>query len=183
MECVGLANDDIDSTRTFLPPQTKLQERTVSQQRTTGHLLRFLCLLNLCSLTTYLFTSFSAHRPAQRECARTGLRSHVRCHPCPIPQPVKVGHTTGVYDPYSFRIVMWVLLRSTRTNQWECCETGPHKDGFSSSSERTRKSNHLQMSLQRQHFLLSYLKTQSVGPAGVWTRDLPLGRPALSQLS
>ena len=54
---------------------------------------------------------------------------------------------------------------------------------FSSLSEKTRKSKHLQMSLQRQHFLLSYLKTLSVGPAGVWTRDLPLGRPALCQLS
>ena len=50
-------------------------------------------------------------------------------------------------------------------------------------SEKTRKFNHLQMSLQRQHFLLSYLKTLRVGPAGVWTRDLPLKRPALSQLS
>ena len=46
--------------------------------------------------------------------------------------------------------------------------------GFSSLSEKTRKSNHLQMSLQRQHFLLSYLKTLSVGPAGVWAHDLPL---------
>ena len=55
--------------------------------------------------------------------------------------------------------------------------------GFSSLSEKTRKSNHLQISLQRQHFLLSYLKTLSVGPAGVRTRDLPLNRPALSQLS
>ena len=55
--------------------------------------------------------------------------------------------------------------------------------GFSSLSEKTRKSNRLQMSLQRQHFLLSYLKTLSVGPAGVRTRDLPLSRPALSQLS
>ena len=44
--------------------------------------------------------------------------------------------------------------------------------GFSSFSEKTRKSNHLQMSLQRQHFLHSYLKTLSVCPAGVWTRDL-----------
>ena len=41
--------------------------------------------------------------------------------------------------------------------------------GFSSLSEKTRKSNHLQMSLQRQHFLLSYLKTLIVCPAGVWT--------------
>ena len=30
--------------------------------------------------------------------------------------------------------------------------------GFSSLSQKTRKSNHLQMSLQRQHFLLSYLR-------------------------
>ena len=53
-------------------------------------------------LFIYLHTSFSGHRPAQREYARTRLRSHVRCHPYPIPQPVKVGHTTGVYDPYLF---------------------------------------------------------------------------------
>ena len=45
--------------------------------------------------------------------------------------------------------------------------------GFSSLSEKTRKSNHLQMSLQRQHFLLSYLKTRSVGLARVWTPRLP----------
>ena len=73
----------------------------------------------------YLFTSFSGHRPTQREYARTGLRSHARSHPYPIPQAVKVGQTTGVYDPYSFRIVMGVLLRLTRTNQCKCCETGP----------------------------------------------------------
>ena len=42
--------------------------------------------------------------------------------------------------------------------------------------------NHLQMSEQR-HFLLSYLKTLSVGPAGVWTHDLPHGSPVLYQLS
>ena len=52
-------------------------------------------------------------------------QAHARCHPYPIPQPVEVGHTTGVYVPYSFRTVVWVLLRPTRTNQWKCCETGP----------------------------------------------------------
>ena len=31
--------------------------------------------------------------------------------------------------------------------------------GLSSLSEKTRKSNHLQMSLKKPHFLLSYLKT------------------------
>ena len=43
-------------------------------------------------------------------------------------------------------------------------ETAP--PGLSSLSEKTRKSNHLQMPLQRKHFLVSYLKTLSVGPAG-----------------
>jgi len=41
------------------------------------------------------------------------------------PIPRYVGHTAGVYVPYSFRTVVWVLLRPTRTNQWKCCETGP----------------------------------------------------------
>ena len=55
---------------------------------------------NICNLDPYLFLYqllISGHRPAQRECARTGLRSHARCHrPHPIPQPVKVGHTSGL---------------------------------------------------------------------------------------
>ena len=54
-----------------------------------------------------------------------GLRSHARCNPYPIPQPVKVGHTTEVYVPYSFQTVAWVLLCPTRTDQWKCFETGP----------------------------------------------------------
>ena len=44
----------------------------------------------------------SGHRPAQRECAGTELRAHARCHPYPIPQPVKVGHTTGSTTPTLF---------------------------------------------------------------------------------
>ena len=65
----------------------------------------------------------------------------------------------------------------------------PHHRGvrplpFSNSGVGSfRKSDHLQMSLQRQHFLLSYLKTLSVGQAGVWTRYLPLSRPVLFHLS
>ena len=47
--------------------------------------------------------------------------------------------------------------------------------GFLFLFEKTRKSNHLQMSL--------HLKTLSVGPAGVRTHDLPLSRLVLSQLS
>ena len=124
---------------------------------------------NICNLDPYLFLYqllISGHRPAQRECARTGLRSHARCHPYPIPQPVKVGHTTGVYVPQSFQTVVWVLLRPTRTDQWKCRETGPTV--FRPYPRRLES----QMSLQGQHFLLSYLKTLGVGPAGVWTCDL-----------
>ena len=36
----------------------------------------------------------------------------------------------------------------------------------------SRKSNRLQMSLQRQHWLLSNLKSLSVFALGIWTRDL-----------
>ena len=46
-------------------------------------------------------------------------RSHVRCHRYSIPQPVKDGHTTRVYVPYSFQTVVWVLLHPTRTDQWK----------------------------------------------------------------
>ena len=40
------------------------------------------------------------------------LRSVLTDNP---PSPGKVGHNTGVYVPYSFRTVVWVLLRPTRT--------------------------------------------------------------------
>ena len=53
-------------------------------------------LFKFIHLFINLFTSFSGHRPAQRERDRTELRSYARCHPYLIPQPVKVGHTTGV---------------------------------------------------------------------------------------
>ena len=49
--------------------------------------------------------------------------------------------------------------------------------GLLSLSMKIRTSNHLQMSLQRQHILLSYFKTLSVGP--VWGPNLrtePTGR-------
>ena len=61
------------------------------------------------------------------------------------PIPEKVGHTTGVCIPYSFRTVGWILLRPTRT----------YRIGLSAVRR------------DLQHFLLSNLKTLSVGPAGV----------------
>ena len=100
-------------------------------------------------------------------------RSHARCYPYPIPQPVNVGHTTGVCVPYPSRTVVRVLLRPPITDQWSAVR--PELRLFVLKCEKTRESNHLQISLQRQHFLLSYLKTLSVGPARIWTRNLPLG--------
>ena len=38
---------------------------------------------------------------------------------------VKLGHTTGVYVPYSFRTVVWVLLPPTTAGKCKCCEAGP----------------------------------------------------------
>ena len=107
------------------------------------------------------------------------LRSLLTDNP---PSPGKVSHTAGVYVLYSFRTVRCGFFYIPQESvEGKCCETGPTV--FSPLTEMTRKSNHLQMSLQRQHVLFSYLKTLSVGPAGVWTRDLPLSKPALSQLS
>ena len=77
-------------------------------------------------------------------------------NPPPPPSPGEVDHTTVVYVPYSFWTVVWVLLRPTRTRKAKVLWDGTY--GFSSSSEKTRKSNRLQMSLQRQHFLLSYFE-------------------------
>ena len=87
------------------------------------------------------------------------------------PSPGKVVHTTGVYVPCSFWTVLWVFLRPTRTRKVKVLWNGAYS--FSFLSDKTRKSNRLQTSFQRQHFHLSYFKTLSVDPAGVWTLDLP----------
>ena len=66
-------------------------------------------------------------------------------------------------------------------DKWKCCETRltvfcpyPWEDW--------KVQPIVDVIIQRQHFLLSYLKTLSVGLAGVRTCDLLLSRPALSQL-
>ena len=67
-------------------------------------------------------------------------------------------YNTGNSMPYSLRIVYGLFyIEGLRDGAY----------GLSSLCETTRESVHLQMSLQRQHFLLSYLKTRRVGPAEV----------------
>ena len=77
---------------------------TATEITRMGYFYKYTCLDR--SIDLFSFTNFSGHRVAQGECARMGRRSHARCHPYAIPQPLKVGHTTGVYAPYSFRIVV-----------------------------------------------------------------------------
>ena len=77
--------------------------------------------------------------------------------------PLVIGEFVAAFLPTHFLTVLVQFWRQLRRS----CEGGYIQE---------RMSNHLQMSLQRQHFLLSYLKTLSVGRAGVWTRDL--GRSA-----
>ena len=135
-------------------------------------------------VNVYLFTSlilFSGHRPAQRECARTGLRSHARCNPYPIPQPVKVGHTTGVYDPYSFRIVMLVLVRPTRTNRWKCGETGPTV--FCPYPRRLESLTICRCHYKGSSFFSVISRPRVLAQPWFEPLKLPLSRLALSQLS
>ena len=85
----------------------------------------------------------------------------------------KIDHNTGNYAPFSFQIVCGFFM-SHRVK----CEQGLWEGtcGLWSLSKKTRKSNHLQMSLQRQHFLLAYFKTLCAGPARVWTHNHSAGR-------
>ena len=82
----------------------------------------------------------------------------------------EIDHYTGHSLPYSLVRNLWVLYFNVPQIFYYMCKglwDGAY--GLSSLSEKTRKSNRLQMLLQRQHFLLSYLKTLSIGPAWVWT--------------
>ena len=77
----------------------------------------------------------------------------------------EIDHYTGHYVPYSLRRVCGFV----NVPQIHIHVQGLVRQGLRFIvliSKKTRKSNRLQMLLQRQHFLLSYLKTPSVGPAG-----------------
>ena len=93
------------------------------------------------------------------------------------PAHEKLCHITGVYALYSLQTGVWGLLRLTRIKTEK--ELWHRAYSFSSLSEKTRNSNRLQMSQQRQHILLRCFKTLSVGLAVVWTCDLLLSRLAL----
>ena len=92
-----------------------------------------------------------------------GTRSYSKVPHPPSHSHTKDRHSTGI--TLLFSNSAWVLLCPTGLSTFK--ELWDGTSDLSSLSEKTRKSNHLQMKLQRQHFLLSYLKTLSVGPVGV----------------
>ena len=82
--------------------------------------------------------------------------------------------------PYSSRIVRGFFnVPQELMNMEDICETGPTV--YSPHPRRLGKSNHLQMKLKRQHFLLRYFKILSVDLVGVRTRGLPHDSPLLNQ--
>jgi len=85
----------------------------------------------------------------------------------------KDSHSTGITLLFSNSTL--VLLRLTELSTFKDLWDGT--SGLLSLSEKTRKSNHLQMKLQRQHFLLSYLKTLRIGPVGVSDSRPPASQP------
>ena len=90
--------------------------------------------------------------------------------------PIRIRKTaTAPGSPYSFRIVRGFFYVPQNYQHSRNCETGPPT--YRPYPRRLEKSNHLQMKLQRQHFLLSYLKTLSVGPVGVTNSRPPASQP------
>ena len=85
------------------------------------------------------------------------LRSILTDNP---PSPGKVGYTTGVYVPNSFRTMVWVLLCTTRNRYLKVLWEGTYIHGFRPYPPRRLES--LQMLLQRQHFLLSHLNKKAL---------------------
>ena len=85
-------------------------------------------------------------------------------------------HYTGNSVPYSLLFNCPCWLYNTE-------DVGDGAYDLLSLSEKTRTSNHFQMSLQRQHVLHSYFKTLSVGPVWGSNPRPPPSSPTLYQLS
>ena len=134
-------------------------------------------------VNVYLFTSLIFWTQACTEgmCTNGTQIPCEGCHPCPIPQHVKVGHTNGVYDPFSFGRVMWVLLRPTRANQWKCCETGPTV--FCPYPRRLESLTICRCHYKGSSFFSVISRARVLAQPWFEPLKLPLSKLALSQLS
>ena len=79
-------------------------------------------------------------------------------------QPVKQGQTTTPGTPCPTLCEKCVGSLKSPANQYRE-DAGDGAYALLSISKKNRMSNHLRMSLQRQHILLSYFKALSVGLA------------------
>ena len=88
-----------------------------------------------------------------------GMSDDTPIHECES----EIDHYTGHYVPYFFPR-MCGFFNVPQIFYYVCKGLKDGAYSLSTLSEKTRKSNCLQMLLRRQHFLLSYLKTLRVGP-------------------
>ena len=110
----------------YLYKQKLSSSKPVSHVTKATFIWRKLVLSRRVTLQGLFFTS--GHRPAQRDMCTNGTQ--VPCEVPSLPNPTtRKGwpYHRGLRDyvPYSFRTVVLVLLRSSRTDQCKCCETGP----------------------------------------------------------
>ena len=127
---------------------------------------------DLVKLSSYMLSIGSHYNSGRR---MSGGYPYINVSPYRIIHPArpgKVGHTTTrVYVPYYFRTVPG----SFTSHKNQIGESALRRDlplFFSSLSEKTRKSNGLQMLLQGQEFLFSCLNTLSVVPPGALPNEL-----------
>ena len=93
---------------------------------------------------------------------------------------VEIDHHTGNYVPYSFRTVCG-FFNVPQIIRNKCCETGPTV--YRPYPRRLESLTIYRCYYKGSTFSSVIFKTLSVGPAGVWTRNLPHGSPVLYQLS
>ena len=121
-----------------------------------GQAAREICF-NQLEVLLYYYTHFSLGKSVQAG------KGAMRLTLCEAPtRETRPDHYTGNSVPYSLRQVRGFFNVPCWLYNTEYAGDGAYD--LSPLSEKTRTSNHLQMSLQRQHVLLSYFKTLSDGP-------------------
>ena len=115
------------------------------------------------------FTTLTQH--GDRGWNRTNIPIIIDINPfITYPAHEKLYHTTGVYAPH----FLYPTRNRTAKGLWD------EAYGFSSLSAEIGLSNHF---VDYATKAANSPQLLSVAPARVWTRNLPLGRPVLFQLS
>ena len=131
------------------PREWKRSIQLVLQQN-KSHVFPARCTVPLFLFIVFYFIRFGNYWQGHRN-----SMTPITAGPQQSLPPWEIDYHTGDYVPYSLRTVCGffnVPQNLYMKGFWD----GAY--GLSSLSEKTRKSNRVQMSLQRKHFLLSYLK-------------------------